>query len=98
VSEREEISDFLRANFTRLNERLDRVDTCLDELTIRIGSLARNVASLSLRIAELKVDFSACRAGWTRWIAGSIGSSGGWNWPTSQYRAEASGDSVLQLP
>jgi hypothetical protein len=28
------------------------------------------------------------RAGWTPWIAGSIGSSGAWNWPTSRHRAD----------
>jgi len=32
MSEDRAILDFLRANFTRLNERLDRVDTRLDEI------------------------------------------------------------------
>jgi len=40
MSEDRAILDFLRANFTRLNERLDRVDTRLDELTTRIGPAA----------------------------------------------------------
>src|SRR5713226_6357396 len=62
MPEGREILDFLRANFARLNERLDRVDVRLDELTTRIGALERDVASLSLRIAELKVDFSAIQS------------------------------------
>ena len=43
MSEGKEILDFLRANFARLNEQFDRVDTRLDELTTRIG-LAAEIA------------------------------------------------------
>jgi hypothetical protein len=43
VSEGKEILDFLPANFARLNEEVDRVDTRLDGLTSRIG-LAAEIA------------------------------------------------------
>jgi predicted nucleic acid-binding Zn-ribbon protein len=82
VSESREILDFLRANFGRVNDRLDRVDIRLDELITRTSSLERDVASLNLRAAELKIDFAAMQNSWIRRTAGSIESSGVWSWWT----------------
>jgi hypothetical protein len=58
TSETREIFDFLRADFARRNERLDRVDLRLDELTTCIRTPGRDLVSLSLRVAETKVDFA----------------------------------------
>jgi hypothetical protein len=48
VSEGKEILDFLRANFARLNEEFDRVDTHLDGLTSRIGLVAEIASHTTL--------------------------------------------------
>lgn len=47
MSEEWEIRDFLRANFARVNERFDRIDLRLDELTppsARLSAMLRRSA------------------------------------------------------
>lgn len=52
VTDEPEILDFLRANFARIHERLDRIDIRLDELTTRVGAIERDLAAM-------KVDYAA---------------------------------------
>ena len=47
-----EVLDFLRANFARINERLDRNETRLGELTTRVAAIERDLAAM-------KVDYAA---------------------------------------
>jgi len=52
MSKDREILDFLRADFARLNERLDPRRHSPRRMTTRISALERDGASLSLRIVE----------------------------------------------
>ena len=47
-----EVLDLLRANFARVNERLDRIATGLREPTTRVVAIERDLAAM-------KVDYAA---------------------------------------
>ena len=47
-----EVLDLLRANFARVDERLDRIETRLGELTTRVAAIERDLAAM-------KVDYAA---------------------------------------
>ena len=43
MSESSDVLDFLRARFTRLEDRLDRIDRKLDEVVTRLGRIERRL-------------------------------------------------------
>jgi tetrahydromethanopterin S-methyltransferase subunit G len=54
MSEAEDVLDFLRVRFTRLDEGLDRIDRKLDEVVTRLGALERKVAGIELDYAAIQ--------------------------------------------
>jgi hypothetical protein len=50
VSDSSEILDFLRARFTWLDDRLDRIDRKLDEVVTRLGVLDRRLDRIERRL------------------------------------------------
>jgi hypothetical protein len=65
-----EVLGLLRANFGRIHDRLDRIETRLGELVLRFGTVERDLAAM-------KVDYAATQLRLDNMIAGSSGSSGG---------------------
>ena len=52
------VLDFLREQFARVNARLDRIETKLDEVIFRLGALERGIAALKVDFAgmQLRLD------------------------------------------
>jgi tetrahydromethanopterin S-methyltransferase subunit G len=46
----DDVLDFLREQFMRVNGRLDKIDFRLDEITARLGLLEHGYANLSARV------------------------------------------------
>ncbi len=52
----DDVLDFLRSSFARVNDRLDRIETDLVEIKQRIGFLEGQYANLSNRVDRIADD------------------------------------------
>jgi archaellum component FlaC len=71
MPENSEVLDFLRARFARQDERLDRMEGKLDEVSTRLGAVERDVEGLHDGLAALRVDLASMQGrldGIDRWL------------------------------
>lgn len=61
-----DVIDFMRTQFGRLNERLDRTDVKISEVIFRLGSLERGAAEMAVQIAHLSTRMDGFDARLTR--------------------------------
>jgi hypothetical protein len=66
----EEVLDFLRVSFARLNERIDRIEADMAEFRERLGHIEG-------QIDGIYGMYAPCRRAWTAWTAARNASSGG---------------------
>jgi hypothetical protein len=57
--DRQDVLDYLRAQFARVHQRFDRVEQLLDEHTVRLGMLERGQVDLRRDNAEVHAALAA---------------------------------------